>query len=115
VEDLGGGQSAIAIGAPLSSLSGWVQSGGVAIHRYVEGVGLEAIPSIVVGGESERPGGRVGEALDSFTTASGSVFAVGGFFGSGIGVDSGSAYAFPMYFEAEEVVPVLPVPVGAGE
>jgi hypothetical protein len=109
VEDLGDGVSGVALGAPMSALSGTVQSGGVAIHRYTPGEGLEPLPSIIMGGESERPGGRLGEVMASYKTESGTLLSVGAYLGFGMGLDSGSAYVISLESASEEgEEPTLP-------
>ncbi|MBR56438.1 MAG: hypothetical protein CMH54_00100 [Myxococcales bacterium] len=88
------GRAAVMIGAFDDGISGTHRSGGAYIYRYDTETGFELHPWGLFGGESDRPGGRIGEYLHTAAHPSGVSIIVGGESGSGSGIDTGSAYSF---------------------
>jgi hypothetical protein len=87
------GSSVVLIaGAPLGDAAGVELSGGAFAFDHVPGTGLSSDPVAVFGGESVRGGGRVGEIVSS----RGPTVFVGGFFGSSVGLDTGSGYVLDL-------------------
>ncbi len=80
-----------AVGAPLGAYSGVPQVGGARVYRVERGA-LDPEPVAALVGETWRPGDRLGEALAAGVLGGRPVLVVGGYDGSGAGVDSGSAY-----------------------
>lgn len=85
------GDSGVWVGAPLADYSGVVASGGATLHAFDRVTGMiSAAPSAVMGGETRRDNGRIGELLMS--SAAAPYVLITGFDGQGGGVDLGSAY-----------------------
>ena len=62
--------------------------------------GLQELPALTMGGETNSLGGQIGEWVRS-GSANGMVYAlVGGFAGDGLGVDTGSVYLIELGPEA---------------
>ena len=96
-QNLGG----LLVGAPLGSRAGVTRTGGARLHLYdttLTEPELQEAATLVFGGESGAPEGRVGEQLDA-TLIDGTPYAViGGNRGNSLGTQTGSAYAFPLDF-----------------
>ena len=54
--------------------------------------GFSSRPWLVIGGETERSGGQIGAAVSGAQGISGVFAAVGGYFGTSVEADAGSAY-----------------------
>jgi hypothetical protein len=94
---LGGGAfpAALLLGAPQGDQAGVPLSGGVTAHVYGP-MGLTVAAGAKFGGEVTRPDGQIGLSLYAGTLNGAPGFVVGGYDGSSLGVDTGSAYAIDL-------------------
>ena len=88
------GRPAVLVGAFDDAVSGTHRSGGAYIYRYDTETGFDIRPWGLIGGESDRPGGRIGEYVNVAVHPLGASIIIGGESGSGSGIDTGSAYSF---------------------
>ena len=84
----------VVVGGPLGDLGGADRSGGARVYQWGQG-GLQTVPVASLGGETYREAGMVGEAVGAGSIGNIPVLVVGGFDGSSIGLDQGSAYVLP--------------------
>ncbi|MEQ8280431.1 MAG: integrin alpha [Deltaproteobacteria bacterium] len=92
---IGGGTfpAAVVVGSPRGDVGGVTQSGGARVFLYT-GAGLSAEPVASFGGETTRTQGLIGWRTRAGWLNGAPAFVVGGYDGSGVARDSGSAYAF---------------------
>jgi hypothetical protein len=88
-----GGRAGLAVGSWHGSISGEFDSGGVRLHRFVDG-GLEKAPYAILGGESA--GSWLGRRLGAGVEGDGPVVAVGAERGDGVELDSGAVYVIDL-------------------
>ena len=99
---LPGGRAALLVGGPLGGGGGTPFAGGARLVEFVgngsqAGDGLKALPLWALGGETERPEGRIGETVVGATFPDGTVWlAVSGYEGQGSGLDQGSVFVVPL-------------------
>lgn len=96
------GRAGLVVGGPLGDAPGVERAGGARVFRFetnpgaVGGYGLDPLPVAVLGGETSRPGGRIGEAVCAGLVSGTPLIVVGGYNGSGLGLDQGSVYVMPI-------------------
>lgn len=82
----------VLVGSPLGNVAGPTASGGAQAFIWAPNQGLIPTPVAGVGGETQRTGGRLGEWVVGGAVGNIPVGVVGGYFGSGNGLDTGSVY-----------------------
>ena len=92
----GPGRAALAIGEPRGALAGTPLSGGVHVFQVhpaaSELAGVDLSPIALVIGESTRPNGQIGEVVSGSGDSGVPSLFIGGTWGNGVGLDTGSAY-----------------------
>lgn len=90
------GRARVLVGAPGSNVPGVSLSGAAMVFRFdtPSDAGFRTVPWLTFGGESERPGSRIGDAVAAGTTLTNTYLLVGGYRGTSHGTGSGSAYVF---------------------
>lgn len=96
VPGLGPNQTAgIAVGSPLSDVSGMPQSGGVLMYTY-ENNRLNTDPVAVFAGESVVSTGRLGETCAATSFKGKPHVGMGGYRANSVGLDQGAAFVAPL-------------------
>ncbi len=97
---IGGGKfpAAVVVGSPRGDVGGTTLSGGARVFLY-SAAGLTPEPIASFGGESSRTEGLLGEPVHGGWINGAPAFVVGGYDGSGVARDSGSAYVFDFLTE----------------
>lgn len=88
----------LAIGRPLTDLSGVDGAGAVTVHEVRlagQTFSFRPTPPLAVGGESRRPRADFGRALVGWRTGQGRTLAVGAGFSSALGLDDGAFFVTP--------------------
>jgi hypothetical protein len=92
------GRAGILVGGPLGDAPGVEQAGGARVYRYLDaptalmGVGFDPIPVAIIGGETLRPRGRLGEYVSAGLIGSQPTIVMGGYDANALGLDEGAAY-----------------------
>lgn len=96
---IGGGMfpGALVLGGPQGNQAGVALSGGAMVYAYTA-MGLTTAPAAAFGGETTRLNGSFGRRVHGGTLNGAPAFVVGGFDGSSMGLDSGSAYVVDFNF-----------------
>lgn len=93
------GRAVLAVGCPLSDLTGTTQAGGVYMFQFNttpgDSYGLDPLPVAAFGGETDPAIGYLGDNF-AVTSLDGGYFAVGGQRGDGPGADIGAVYVVPL-------------------
>ena len=95
--DVGNGRGGLAVGAPYANVSGVNQSGAVRVFQHLgANLGFDPFPVAVLGGETARPGARLGESVAVARIANAPAIVTGAYLSSAVALDSGSAYVTPI-------------------
>ncbi|MFN7147577.1 MAG: hypothetical protein ACK4YP_27665, partial [Myxococcota bacterium] len=85
----------VAVGAPRGDEGGVDLAGGVTLHRW-GAAGLDPLPWVVVGGETDAPGGSLGATLLGAREDGASVLVVGAPESGRAGIGNGAVYVVPL-------------------
>jgi hypothetical protein len=101
VRDPASGRDLLAVGMPDGDEGGVAFAGGVVMYRWVPDTGdgrpgLDGVPIRVVGGETARPGGALGDTVSATRFGARGVLLVGAPLSSAGGLQRGAAYVVPV-------------------